>query len=57
MPGAQRARSLVCKGRKHTSSHHGHAGNARHSPRNGFTVSFVLAPETGFIVSVPGVKR
>ncbi len=57
MPGAQRARSLVCKSRKHTSSHHGHAGNARHSPRNGFTVFFVLAPETGFIVSVPGVKR
>ena len=24
----------------------------RHSPRNGFTVSFALAPETGFLVSV-----
>jgi hypothetical protein len=29
----------------HTSnSHHGHTGNTRHSPRNGFTVSFVLSP-------------
>jgi hypothetical protein len=25
MPGAQRTRSLVCKGRKHTSSHHRYA--------------------------------
>jgi hypothetical protein len=24
MPDAQRTRSLVCKGRKHTSSHHRH---------------------------------
>src|SRR5260221_11086033 len=25
-------------------SHHGHTGITRHSPRNGFTVSFVLSP-------------
>ena len=25
MPGARRTRSLVCKGRKHTSSHHRYA--------------------------------
>ena len=28
-------------------SHHGHAGNVRHSPRNGFTAYFVLSPVTG----------
>jgi hypothetical protein len=28
-------------------SHHGHTGNTRHSPRNGFTVSFALSPVTG----------
>jgi len=26
---------------------HGHTGNTRHSPRNGFTVSFVLSPVIG----------
>jgi hypothetical protein len=35
--------------RKHTSSHHGHTGITRHSPRNGFTVSFVLSPVTGLV--------
>jgi hypothetical protein len=33
--------------RKHTSSHHGHTGITRHSPRNGFTACFVLSPVTG----------
>jgi hypothetical protein len=42
MPGARRTRNLVCKGRKHTSSHHRQAAINRHSPRNGFTVYFVL---------------
>jgi hypothetical protein len=28
-------------------SHHGHAGNIRHSPRNGFTAYFALSPVTG----------
>jgi len=36
MPGAWHTRSLVCKGRKHTSSHHRHAETIRHSLRNGF---------------------
>src|SRR5260370_13019240 len=27
-------------------SHHGHTGTTRHSPRNGFTSSFVLYPVT-----------
>jgi len=31
MPGARCTRSLVCKGRKHTSSHHGRTGITRHS--------------------------
>ena len=46
MPGAQRARSLAGRKKSHTSSnsHHGHAGFTRHSPRNGFTGSFVLSP-------------
>src|SRR5450631_428760 len=28
-------------------SHHGHAGNVRHSPRNGFNGYFALSPVTG----------
>jgi hypothetical protein len=48
MPDAQCARSLVCEMEKaHKHSHHGHTGTARHSPRNGFTGSFVLFPGTG----------
>jgi hypothetical protein len=31
------------------SSHHGHTGNTRHSPRNGFTAYFVLSPVTGLV--------
>jgi hypothetical protein len=46
MPGAGRARSLVCKSKKaHKHSHHGYAGNTRHSPRNGFN---------GFLRALPG---
>jgi hypothetical protein len=36
MPDARRTRSLVCKGRKHTSIRHRFAGITRHSLRNGF---------------------
>jgi hypothetical protein len=44
MPGARRARSLAWE--KNTRvSHHGHAGNARHSPRDGFN---------GFLRALPG---
>jgi hypothetical protein len=35
-------------------SHHGHTGFVRHSPRNGFTVSCVLFPVTGFVATVIG---
>jgi hypothetical protein len=35
-------------------SHHGHTENTRHSPRNGFTVSFVLFPVIGLVVTVAG---
>jgi hypothetical protein len=48
MPGARCARSLA--GRKKATpagSRHGHTGFTRHSPRNGFTVSFVLSPVIG----------
>jgi len=31
---------------------HGHTGNTRHSPRNGFTVSFVLSPVIGCFATV-----
>jgi hypothetical protein len=47
MPGAQRTRSLVCSEKSTRVSHHGHAGNTRHSLRNGFTVSFALSPVIG----------
>ena len=50
MPGAQCTRSLACeinKAREH--SHHGHTGNTRHSPRNGFTAYFALSPVTRLV--------
>src|SRR6266481_2072752 len=47
MPGAQCARSLVCKIKQaHEHSHHGHTGTTRHSPRNGFTAYFALSSVT-----------
>ena len=45
MPGARRTRSLVCKGRKHTSSHHEFAGTPGIPARNGFN---------GFLRALPG---
>jgi hypothetical protein len=43
---AVRTRSLACKmKRAYEYSHHGHAGNTRHSPRNGFN---------GFLRALPG---
>ena len=48
MPGASRARSLVCEGKKHTSKvTTGSARSARHSPRDGFN---------GFLRALPGVR-
>jgi hypothetical protein len=47
MPGARCARSLACKIKSIRVSHHGHAEIIRHSPRNGFTVSFVIFPVIG----------
>jgi hypothetical protein len=38
------AASRVIKNKTHEHSHHGHTGITRHSPHNGFTVSFVLSP-------------
>ena len=47
MPGAQCARSLVCKIKQaYEHSHHGHTGTTRHSPRNGFTAYFALSSVT-----------
>src|ERR1700689_1481333 len=46
MPGARCARSLGCKNKKHPEQvHHGHTGDTRHSPRNGFN---------GFLRGLPG---
>ena len=56
MPDAQCARSLACEMEEaHKHSHHGHTGYVRHSPRDGFTVSFVLFPGTG--LSCPRRQR
>ena len=45
MPGARCARSLACnKKQAYECSHHEYTGTTRHSPRNGFTAYFVLAP-------------
>jgi hypothetical protein len=33
-------------------SHHGHTGNTRHSPRNGFTASFELSLVIGLFVTI-----
>src|SRR6476646_3394942 len=47
MPGAQCTHSLACEIKKaHESSHHGHTGITRHSPRNGFTAYALLSPAT-----------
>ena len=53
MPDARCTRGLVCK--MHKKCAHEHTGSAeaiRHSLRNGFTVSFVLSPVTGFFATV-----
>jgi hypothetical protein len=58
MPGAQRTHSLACKVKKHTSfSHHRFAETTGIPCAMVLTVSFVLAPETGLVVSVIGVTR
>src|ERR1700692_1445458 len=47
------------KGRKHTSSsHHGHTGNTRHSPRNGFNKLLRALPgEPGLFATVASGYR
>jgi hypothetical protein len=54
MPGAQRTRSLVCEEVEHTSKSTTVAPEiTRHSrTRMVLTGSFMLFPETGFVVSV-----
>ncbi len=54
MPGAQaHPQPCVRNEKAHKSSHHGRAGITRHSrTRMVLTVSFVLFPETGLVVSV-----
>ena len=45
MPGERCARSLACdKNKAHERSHHGHTGNTRHSPRNGFNGLYRALP-------------
>jgi hypothetical protein len=47
MPDAWCVRSRACRVVSTRVSHHGHTGNIRHSPRNGFTTYFVLSPVIG----------
>jgi hypothetical protein len=49
MPGAWCARSRACSVESTRVSHHGHTGNTRHSPRNGFNGCFALSPVTGLV--------
>jgi hypothetical protein len=49
MPGARCARSRVWCVESTRVSHHGHTGNTRHSPRNGFTAYIALSPVTGLV--------
>ena len=49
MPGARCARSRAWWVESTRVSDHGHTGNTRHSPRNGFTVSFALSSVTGLV--------
>jgi hypothetical protein len=49
MPGVWCARSRAWCVESTRVSHHGHTGNTRHSPRNGFTVSFVLSRAIGLV--------
>jgi hypothetical protein len=44
MPDARRVRSRVRSEISTRVSHHGHAGNVRHSPRNGFNSLFRALP-------------
>ena len=58
MPGAQRTRSLVCEMKKHTSIVTTVTPETPGIPRAMvLTVSFVLAPETGFVASASGATR
>jgi len=52
MPGARCARSRACSVESTRVSHHGHTGNTRHSPRNGFTAYIALSPGTGLFCPV-----
>ena len=47
MPGARCARSRAWCVVDTRVSHHGHTGNTRHSPRNGFTAYIALSRVTG----------
>jgi hypothetical protein len=49
MPGARCARSRVWCVESTRVSHHGHTGNTRHSPRNGFNGYFALSRVTGLV--------
>ena len=54
MPGAQRTRSLACENLKaHEQVHHRSRRFARHSPRDGLTVSFTLFGDRAFLSPSP----
>jgi len=52
MSGAWHTRSLVCEGRKHTSSHHRYAETIRHSLRNGFNGLSSCSPRSAGLDSL-----
>ena len=58
MPGARCTRGRACSVESTRVSHHGRTGITRHSrTRMVLTVSFVLSPVIGFLVTVIGVMR
>ena len=54
--GRRSTRSRACSVVSTRVSHHGCAGNTRHSPRNGFNACSVLSPATGFFAAVAPEK-
>src|ERR1700722_3165396 len=53
MPDAGRVRSRTCRVVNTCVSHHGHAGNVRHSPRDGVNGLYARSPRRpGFLAAV-----
>ena len=57
MPGVRHTRSSACKIGSTRIRHHGFTEHSGIPCATVLTVSFVLSPETGFVVSVPSATR